>query len=72
MNSKSGYIAQFEVLEDVSSQWSTLFSAIKSINKEVRINNVDNRLTSKINALESAGIENTVDQFEMELLLKHN
>jgi ribosomal protein S18 acetylase RimI-like enzyme len=70
MNSENGYIAQFEVAEDVPSQWETLFSAIKSVNQDIRINNIDDRLTHKLEALEASGIENTVDQFEMELFLK--
>ena len=70
MNSESGYIAQFEVLEDSPLQWKSLFSAIQSINKEVRINNIDDRLTSKIKAVEFFGLENSVDQYEMEFYLK--
>lgn len=70
MNSESGYIAQFDVLEDTITQWENLFSAIQSVNKNVRINNIDERLTYKIKAVESVGLENTVDQIEMELLLE--
>nr|WP_256259977.1 GNAT family N-acetyltransferase [Winogradskyella luteola] len=69
MDSQSGYIAQFEVLEDSVSQWQNLFSAIQSINQDVRINNIDNRLTNKIRAVKAAGLESTIDQFEMELYL---
>lgn len=67
MNAESGYVAQFEVLEDSLSLWQNLFSAIRSVNQEIRINNIDDRLTQKINAVETVGLENTVDQFEMEL-----
>ncbi|MFC0603784.1 GNAT family N-acetyltransferase [Winogradskyella pulchriflava] len=67
MNPDSGYVAQFEVLEDSLSQWQNLFSAIRSVNQEIRINNIDDRLTQKIKAVETIGLENTVDQFEMEL-----
>ncbi|EDP72486.1 acetyltransferase, GNAT family protein [Flavobacteriales bacterium ALC-1] len=69
MNTESGYVAQFEVIEDSSINWQILFSAIQSINKNIRVNNVDERLTNKIKALKSVGIENTVNQFEMELFL---
>ncbi len=69
MNSKSGYVAQFEVLEDTPRQWNILFSAIQSINKEVRINNIDARLTNKIESVEIVGLESSVDQYEMELFL---
>jgi GNAT superfamily N-acetyltransferase len=69
MNSNNDYIAQFEVLEDTNYHWNTLLSAIKSINKEVRTNNIDDRLVSKIKAIESKGWSKTVDQYEMELNL---
>lgn len=69
MNPESGYVAQFEVLEDSSLQWQNLFSAIQSVNQDIRINNIDNRLIKKIEVVESSGLENTVDQFEMELFL---
>ena len=67
MNSKSGYIAQFEVLEDSISQWQNLFSAIKSINSSIRINNVDDKLVSKVKALELEDLQNSVNQYEMVL-----
>ncbi|WP_299116195.1 GNAT family N-acetyltransferase [uncultured Winogradskyella sp.] len=69
MNSKSGYIAQFEVLEDSVFQWQNLFFAIHSINSEIRINNVDDKLVSKVEALELAGLQNSVNQYEMVLKL---
>ncbi|WP_282043830.1 GNAT family N-acetyltransferase [Winogradskyella flava] len=69
MNSESGYVAQFEVLEDSAKQWTILFSAIKSVNRNIRINNIDNRLTHKLKAVETIGLENTVDQFEMALFI---
>ncbi|GGI55961.1 GNAT family N-acetyltransferase [Winogradskyella haliclonae] len=67
MNSKSGYIAQFEILEDSVSQWQNLFSAIYSINSNIRINNVDDRLVRKVEALELEGLQNSVNQYEMKL-----
>lgn len=70
MNSENGYIAQFEVLEDNLLQWQTLLSTIRSVNQDVKINNIDNRLLSKLKSVEASGLENTVDQFEMELFLK--
>lgn len=70
MNSESGYIAQFGVLEESSISWNTLFAAIQSINPNIRTNNIDDSITSKIEAIEFSGLENNVDQFEMELFLK--
>jgi GNAT superfamily N-acetyltransferase len=70
MNSITGYIAQFEVLVDSLNKWSRLFLGIRSINKDVRINNIDNRLIEKIKSVELVGLTNTIDQYEMELFLK--
>ena len=70
MDAKSGYIAQFDVLETSPMHWGKLFSAIQSINQNVRVNNIDDSLTEKIKALENGGLQNTIDQYEMELLLK--
>ncbi|WP_296382096.1 GNAT family N-acetyltransferase [Winogradskyella sp.] len=70
INLDTGYIVQFEVLENSTSNWNTLFSVIQSIKKDIRINNIDDRLISKIKAVESAGLKNTVNQYEMELMLK--
>jgi len=70
INSESGYIAQFEVIDNSNKQWQNLFSAIHSINSNIRINNIDKSLTYKLEAITTVGLENSVDQFEMELFLK--
>jgi ribosomal protein S18 acetylase RimI-like enzyme len=70
MNPKNGTISQLEVLKEAPLTWNTLFLAIHSIAKEVRISNIDDRLTDKIKAVESVGLKNTVNQFEMEMRLK--
>ncbi len=69
INPENGYIAQLEVLNNTDSSWNTLFSAIQSLHKEIRINNIDDRLIDKIKVVESAGLKNTVNQYEMELVL---
>jgi len=69
INDKTGYIAQLEVLKETEDTWNRLFSAIQGISRKVKINNVDERLTSKIDNLEKFGLKNTIDQFEMELYL---
>ncbi|WP_422106150.1 GNAT family N-acetyltransferase [Winogradskyella sp.] len=69
MDATSGYVAQFEVLGDAPLQWKILFTAIKSINREIRINNIDDRLTNKMRMVEAFGLENTFNQYEMELFL---
>lgn len=70
INPENGYLAQFEVLNQTDLSWDTLFLAIKSVNKDIRINNIDDSLTDKIKAIESAGLKSTVAQYEMELFLK--
>lgn len=63
----SGYIAQFDILEKNEDSWHRLFSAIKSIAPTIKINNVDTRLTEKIEHLNQFGLTNFIDQYEMEL-----
>ena len=66
---ENGYIAQFELLTGKSEDaWKRLFSGIQSISEEIRINNVDSWLKDKIAFLNSIGLENHVDQYEMELI----
>ncbi|MDT0557754.1 GNAT family N-acetyltransferase [Ichthyenterobacterium sp. W332] len=69
INPDNGTLNQLEVFTDKKDTWQRLFSAINSKYQNVRVINVDDKLTSKINAIESVGLENTVDQFEMELFL---
>lgn len=70
INPENGYIAQFEILKNSNTSWNTLISAIQSLHKEVKINNIDDRLIDKIKAIEVAGLKNTVNQYEMELFIK--
>lgn len=69
INPDSGYVAQLEVLDNIPKHWQNLLSAIAAVNQNMRINNIDSRLTQKIKVLEKAGLQNTVDQYEMELLM---
>ena len=66
INPKTGYIAQ---LESSKSNWEAIFSGIALVNKDIRINNVLSTREDLIHFLKSAGIENTIDQFEMEMKL---
>ena len=63
----SGYVPQLEVLNMSPIAWERLFQAIRTLSTTIKINNVDEELTTKIKALESAGLENTVNQYEMQL-----
>jgi ribosomal protein S18 acetylase RimI-like enzyme len=61
------YVAQFDLLLSTNDGWNRLFSAIKQISPTVKINNVDSRLQDKIDYLNLAGLDNSIDQYEMEL-----
>ncbi len=63
------YLAQFDVLKESENSWPRLFSGIRSVSEAVKINNVDEKLTTKLGFLQSIGLQNTVDQYEMELEL---
>lgn len=64
-----GYVAQLEVFSNDPNAWNRLFSGIAQISDHIKINNVDKRLHSKIANLQNAGLENKLDQFEMEISL---
>ena len=70
INIDNGTINQFDVLNNSEGNWERLFLAIATVSKQVRTINVDDRLVAKIQAIEHAGLKNTVNQFEMELFLK--
>ncbi len=67
---ENGYLAQFDLLHGDNNGWDRLFSGIKQISSTVKINNVDDRLTKKIDYLNSIGLVNSVDQYEMRLKIK--
>ena len=69
INPNTGYIAQFEILSNHKRAWENLFKGIQQISSTIRINNIDDRNKDKICFLNSIGIKNTVDQYEMELKL---
>ncbi len=63
----SNYIAQCDVLKPEDTAWNRLFTAIYSLSETVKINNVDTRLINKLQYFETIGLENKIDQYEMEL-----
>jgi len=69
INVENGTINQLEVLTEQNGNWKRLLQAVHSISKQVRMINVDDRLTDKMSALQNAGLKNTVNQYEMELYL---
>jgi len=69
INPENGYLAQFSTFDNTNDNWNRLFTAIKNISKTIKINNVDESLTNKIDYLNHFGLKNTVDQYEMEMKL---
>ena len=61
----NGYIAQIEAFTNTSEDFSLIIKALTSFNLNWRINNIDDRLTEKINAFENLGFQNSIDQYEM-------
>lgn len=70
INSDTGLLAQFDLLNGENNGWNRLFIGIKQISGTIKINNVDDRLTKKNDYLNSIGLVNSVDQYEMKLKLK--
>lgn len=70
INPKTGYLPQFEIFEDKGHAWDKLFEGIAQVSSNLRINNVDHRRKDLIEALLSIGLENHVDQFEMEMIIE--
>lgn len=68
INSDYNYIAQFDLLNDKNIGWDRLFSAINLKSSTIKINNVDQLLRGKLDYLSAIGMENHIDQFEMELM----
>jgi len=64
---ESGNIPQFELFDEDVDGWNRLFVAIGRISGKIKINNIDVRLKSKIEYLNSIGITNVLDQYEMEM-----
>jgi len=68
---ESGYVAQFDILSQDKNSWNRLFRAIQSISPTIKINNVDQRLTEKIEQLKAVGLDNLINQYEMELKIQY-
>lgn len=70
MNPQSGYLPQVELTgEETAADYDLLFGGISLLRNNVRINNVDADRILFREALLRNGLENHIDQFEMERLL---
>ncbi|NQX92645.1 MAG: GNAT family N-acetyltransferase [Flavobacteriales bacterium] len=65
LDPKSAYVAQLDMFSESILAWKRLFLAIKSICPKIKINNIDSRLLSKLQAVHDAGLVNSVNQLEM-------
>jgi ribosomal protein S18 acetylase RimI-like enzyme len=71
INPENGYIPQSGLFPGISGRekWDELMSSISKISTSVKMNNVDDRRKDLIAALERSGLENFINQFEMELCI---
>ena len=69
INPDNGTLNQLEVFNNENDYWQLLFGAVATTYPKVRTINVDDRLKSKINAIEMAGLNHTVSQYEMQFSL---
>jgi len=70
INPQNLYLAQFDLLNTDNKGWKRLFSAIRSISGTIKVINIDDRFKDKIEQLGLIGLENTVNQYELELDIK--
>lgn len=63
------YLAQFDLLNAGNMGWERLFSAIRQVSDNVKVINVDERLTDKLAIITASGLAISVEQYEMELIL---
>ncbi len=62
-------VHQFNVLENSEENWKLLLTGMATVTKNVRIINIDAREEVKTKWLERFGLENFLDQYEMEYRL---
>lgn len=67
INPSNEYLAQCEILKESAGCWNRLFKGIKEVSNSIKIINVDTRLNQKIDVINSIGLSNTVNQYEMEM-----
>jgi ribosomal protein S18 acetylase RimI-like enzyme len=69
LNQDFSYLALAEITTQIPQHWDHLIAGVAALTTAVKINNVDHELVDKIEALARAGLTNTIDQYEMELVL---
>lgn len=69
VNPYNAYIPQLEITTNNTSDWSRLLPAIGKVSPSAKIINIPEERTDMIKALLAAGLENHIDQHEMEMAL---
>ncbi|MBL6445775.1 GNAT family N-acetyltransferase [Fulvivirga sp. 29W222] len=69
INKSTGYLAQFDVLFDKPDVWGRLGAAIQSVSTQIKVNNVVGTLERKLEWLKASGLQNTINQYQMERLV---
>ncbi len=73
INPNTGYLAQFDISDrQKEKHWPILFEGISQITTHLRIINIDKKEKCKVQLLLDLGLENYIDQYEMELMLEDN
>ena len=65
----TNHLIQFEATTGNADDLKSLLSAIATISPEVKINNVDSKRTAITEELLAAGLDNFIDQYEMQMSL---
>lgn len=68
LNPANGFIAQLGLFHPTAS-WRSILESIGGKYPQVKINNIDNRRTSLVEALSESGLENHINQYEMEMAI---
>ncbi len=63
---KTGTVSQFETVTNTDTEWYQLFQGIQEVNHTLKINNVADHFKTKLKILNTLGLQNSVNQFEME------
>jgi len=68
-NPLNNYLAQFGNIKNDDIDLKVLFQGIKSVSETIKINNVNESQSKLIDFLFKIGLQNTVDQFEMKMVI---
>lgn len=67
IDTATGYIPQLNIYTANKEHWHTLFNGIANLSPVVKLNNIDERNTGLIESFTVAGLDNFINQFEMQM-----